>query len=256
MLAPNSRLWLRGLVLAAVLFAAAAQAQEGTAPPPAAPPPDSTVVPETQVAPPPTIAPTVAPPPPLIANDTTLTLPLVVDLRARSDINVDLTRSAELKAAALQRMALERTYQTRRTSQVAIKKTEIQSLRIRIDLAKKEKRVADQKDLEAQRRKLEAQQRYLERLRDLHAGVGDVQQALADYAQARIDEGRAEVKLYDLGDLTNPGMRAAAESRSAQARVLAAIKNRADKGAALADDERTAADRSKAVLDAYAAMIK
>jgi hypothetical protein len=255
MLAPNSRLWLRSFVLAAVLFAAPALAQEGTPPPPAAPPPDSTVMPEAPVTTP-TLTPTVAPPPAVIASDTTLTLPLVVELRPRSEINDDLTRSAELKATALRRVTAERAYETRRRSHVEIKKTEITSLKIRIDLAKKEKRTADQKDFEAQRRKLEAQQRYLERLRDLHGAVAEMQQALADYAQARIDEGRVELKLHDLGDLANPGVRAAVESRSAQARVLAAIRTRADRGAALASDERTAADRSKAVLDAYTGMIK
>ena len=256
MLAPNARFWLRGSVLAAMLFAAAAaQAQEGTPPPPAPPPPDSTVVPEAPVTTP-TPTPTVAPPPAVTASDTTLTLPLVVELRPRSEINDDLTRSAELKAAALQRVTLERGYETRRRSHAEIKKTEVASIKIKIDLAKKEKRTADQKDLEVQRRKLEAQQRYLERLRDLHGAVAETQQALADYSQARIDEARLELKLHDLGDLANPGVRAAIESRSAQARVLAAIKARADKGGALASDERTAADRSKAVLDAYTEMIK
>jgi hypothetical protein len=237
-------------------LAGSARAQEGV-PPPAAPPPDSTVVPDQPENPEPQRVTRVAvPPPPAAEFDTSLTLPLVVEPRSRAEINADLTRMAELKAVALQRATVQRSHEARRKAQVDIKKNEIASVKIRIDLAKKEKRNADQKDLEATRRKLEGQQRFLERSRDLHAAEGQFQQALAEWAQARVDEGRLESKLYDLGDLTSAAVRASIETRNAESRVLAAIRARADKGAALASSERTAVDRRKAVLDAYADMIK
>lgn len=251
---PTSRLHLSTAVLAVALFALPARAQDGD-PPPAAPPPDSTVVPDLPVTPPPATR-WIVPLPLPAEYDTSLTLPLVVDIRPRAEINLDLTRSAELKAAALQRLGVERAYEVRRKSQVEIKKTEVSSMKIRIDLAKKEKRSADQKALEAERRRLESQQRYLDRMREMHGAQASVQQALADFAQARIDAARLELKLHDLGDLSNAGTRAAVGSRNAQARVLSAIKNRADKNSSLASAERSAADKSKAVLDAWVEMTR
>ncbi len=252
---PARCLHLSAVILAIALSALPARAQDGN-PPPAAPPPDSTVVPDLPVTPPPA-ARRSKPVPPLPAEyDTSLTLPLLVDIRPRAEINLDLTRSAELKAAALERLSVERAYEVRRKSQVEIKKTEVLSMKIRIDLAKKEKRAADQKALEAERRRLESQQRYLDRLREMHGAQAAVQQALADFAQSRSDAARLELKLHDLGDLSNAGTRAAVESRNAQARVLSAIKNRADKNSSLASAERSAADKSKAVLDAWVEMTR
>ncbi len=249
-----TRPWLRAAAFAAVFVASPAFAQDST-PPPAAPPPDSTVVPETTPAP---VVPTPAPAPRVTyaADDTTLALPLVVEVRSRRELDAEAQRMSEMKAGALARVTTQRTFEARRKAQVDIKKNEIAGVKIRIDLAKKEKRTADQKDLEAQKRKLEAQQRYLERLRDWHASEAQFQQSFADYAQARIDEGKSEAKVLDLGDLAFGDVRARADSRAAVARTIAAIKARADKGASLASDEKAAADRRKAVLDAYADMIK
>lgn len=251
---PARRLRLSAFVLALALFAHPARAQDGD-PPPAAPPPDSTVVPEIPAAaPPPARRP---PPPPVPAEyDTSLTLPLVVEFRPRAEINLDLTRSAEHKAAALQRMTLERAYEVRRKSQVEIKKTEVSSMKIRVDLAKKEKRTTDQKALEAARRRLESQQRYLDRLREMHGAQASLQQALADHAQARIDVARLELKLHDLGDLSIAETRAAVGSRNAQARVLSAIKTRADKSSAVASAEKSVADKGKDVLEAWVEMTR
>jgi hypothetical protein len=246
----------RAAVLAACLFAAPAFAQ--TDPPPAAPPPDSTVAPETpETTPAPTR--TVAPPPvarTYAGDDTTLALPLVVDVRSRRELDGEQQRMAELKAVSLRRVSEQRALEVRRKAQVDIKKSEIAGLKIRIDLAKKEKRTADQKDLEAQRKRLEAQQRYLERLRDWHAAEASFQQAFADYAQARVDEAKVEARVDDLGDLSAAESRQRVEARNAFARMIAAVKSRADKGTSLANAERTAADRRKAVLDAYTEMNK
>lgn len=244
------------IVFALVAFAESARAQEGS-PPPAAPPPDSTVVPEQPVNPEPQRVTRVAvPPPPVAEFDTSLTLPLVVELRSRAELSAEMTRMAELKAGALRRVELQRSFEARRRAQVDIKKNEVSGVKIRIDLAKKEKRTADQKDLETTRRRLESQQRFLERERDLNGAEAAFQQALADYAQARTDESRVEMRMYDLGDLTSPAVRASVETRTAQSRLIQAIRTRADRGSALASSERTAADRRKAVLDAYADMIK
>jgi hypothetical protein len=249
----RSTRWLP-LVAVLVLFAAPARAQDGT-PPPAEPPPDSTVVPELPVTTPPATSRTI-PPPPVAEFDTSLALPLVVELRTRAEINDDLIRMADLKAAALRRVTLQRSYEARRKAQVDIKKNEVASVKIRLDLAKKEKRTADQKELEKTKRRLEGEQRYLERGRDLHAAEASFQQALASYAQARVDEGKLESKMHDLGDLASPVVRASAGTRSAQYKLIAAMKTRADRGSDLASSERTAADRRKGVLDAYAEMIK
>ncbi|MEP7027055.1 MAG: hypothetical protein ABI960_00535 [Candidatus Eisenbacteria bacterium] len=249
------------VLLASVAVVSSGEAQEGT-PPPSPPPADTTMIAPAPIATPAPVA--TAPVPampglsaPLSAElDSTLALPLLVEPRPREEINADLGAMVQLKAQAEFLVSQYKAREARKKSQAEIKKTEVSSAKIRIDLAKKEKRAIQQKDLESTKKRLESQQKFLERMRDLLAAEGETQKATADYAQARAEECRAELRLYDLGDLTSPVVRMSAAARGAQARVIDALKGRADKAGRLADNEKTQADRRKAVLDAYAEMIK
>ena len=247
---------LRASLLATLALASPVFAQDT---PPAPPPPDSTVVPEPETpapAAPAAPAPAAAAPAAAAATpgDTTLALPLVVTLRPRADIDAEQLRMTDIVTASLNRVSGEKASAERQQAQIDIKKGEISDLNREIDAAKKEKREGDKKKLEAQKKKFEAQQRYFERLRDWHNAEASFRQAHADYAQARIEEGKAEIKMIDLGDLSTPEARQRVEARNAAARVLAAVKARADKGSALANAERSAVDKRKAVLEAYTTM--
>ena len=142
----------------------------------------------------------------------------------------------------------------REQAEVDVKKGEISDLNKAIDAAKKEKRDGDKKRLEADKKKLESQQKYLEKVRDWHNAEATYQTSLANYAQARMEEGRAEMQMIEIGDLSTPEARQKPEARNAAARVLTAIKDRADSGSQLASDERAAVSKRKAVLDAYTEM--
>ncbi len=255
---PQAQGALSCVLFAGLLVASAVRAQEGTPPPPSPPPPDSTIAPAPPPPPPASVTPAMpslsAPLP--AGMDSTLALPLLIEPRSRQDINADLTSMSQLKAQAQMLVSQSKLRQARKQSQADIKKTEIASAKIQIDLAKKEKQAVQQKELEGTKKKLETQQKFLERLRDLHAAEAATQQATADFAQARMDECKMELKLYDLGDLNAAAVRMGANARSTQVRVTAALKERANKAGSLADAEKTQADRRKSVLDAYAEMIK
>src|SRR5690348_1029617 len=110
----------RALARAALLFASPVLAQDGGTPPPAAPPPDSTVVPETNPAPTPP-APTVAPAPATrvyASDDTTLALPMVLDVRNRRELDAEQQRMNEMKSVALSKVTTQRTFEARRKAQV------------------------------------------------------------------------------------------------------------------------------------------
>jgi len=244
------------LLLATLVLASPALAQDA---PPAPPPPDSTVVPEVETpapapaatAPAPAAAPAAAP---AVTGDTTFALPAVFTLRSRAEIDAEQRHMTDVVTASLNHVSGDKASASRQQGQIDIKKGEIKDINREIDAAKKEKREGDRKKFEAQKKKLEAQQRYLEKLRDWHNAEASFRQSYADYAQARIEEGKAEIKMLDLGDLSTPAARQRVEVRNAAARVLAAIKTRADKGAALASAERNAVDKRKAVLEAYTTM--
>ena len=241
-----------GLALAGALLAVSARAQEGVTPPPALPP-DTLGTSETIS---PTPVPVRIPAPPAAWYDTTLALPVLVEPRPRDQIHAEINSMSDLRVRGQQRLIDARMRELRRKAQVDIKKTEITSTKVRIDLAKKEKRNADVKELEAERKKLEAQQRFLERARDLHASEADLAQATVEYAQARMDECRAELRLYEAGDLRDPAMRASAGARAAQVRILDLSKARADKVSTLVSREKSLGDRRRDVLDAYAQMAR
>ena len=240
------------LLLATLVLASPVFAQDA---PPAPPPPDSTVVPEAETPAPTAAAPVPdAPPAVVTTGDTTYALPAVFTLRSRAEIDGEQRHMTDVVTASLNHVSGHKASASREQGQIDIKKGEIKDINREIDAAKKEKREGDKKKFEAQKKKLEAQQRYLEKLRDWHNGEASFRQAYADYAQARIEEGKAEIKMLDLGDLSTPAARQKVEVRNAAARVLTAIKTRADKGAALASAERNAVDKRKAVLEAYTTM--
>jgi len=242
------------LLLATLVVVSPAFAQDA---PPAPPPPDSTVVPEAETPAPTTTAPAPVPDAPAAVattGDTTFALPAVFALRSRAEIDAEQRHMTDVVTASLNHVSGHKASASREQGQIDIKKGEIKDLNREIDAAKKEKREGDRKKFEAQKKKLEAQQRYLEKLRDWHNAEASFRQAYADYAQARIEEGKAEIKMIDLGDLSTPAARQKVEVRNAAARVLTAIRTRADKGAALASAERNAVDKRKAVLEAYTTM--
>jgi len=241
------------LLLATLLVASPVFAQDA---PPAPPPPDSTVVPEAETPAPtaPATAPAAAPAAVAATGDTTFALPAVFTLRSRAEIDAEQRHMTDVVTASLNHVSGHKASASREQGQIDIKKGEITDINRQIDAAKKEKREGDKKKLEAQKKKLESQKSYLEKLRDWHNSEAAFRQAYADYAHARIEEGKAEIKMLDMGDLSTPAARQKVEVRNAAARVLAAIKARADKGTALANAERNAVDKRKAVLEAYTTM--
>jgi colicin import membrane protein len=260
--APVSARWRAAFLIAVCLGiagATAVHAQDAT-PPPAEPPADTSAAASTAApAPPAASAPSAAPAlaAPLAAeSDSALALPVLFEPRPMAAIQAEVQLMTQLKAESQQRYADFLQRKANKAAQAEAKKAEMANASQQISLAKKEKRAADQKNLEKLRRQLDMQERFLERLKDLYGARVESEQATAAYAEARLLECKAETKLNNLGELTSAAIRTSAATRMALNEMNDALKLRAGRMATAASKEQALVSKRQAALDAYDDMFR
>ncbi len=235
-------------------LATGATAQEGGAPVP--PPPDSTVVPEppkSEPAPPPVPAATAVAAAASERDTTGLVLPALAEVRSQEAIAADKQTVEAGRAAASERMMRARESEIRWRSRAELQKGSIDALKKQGDALKKEKKDAEAKSIESQRKGEEAKKAYYERVRDMYGAEGDFRKAVVEYFDARRvsleAEGELATRMAATADIQ--GASKTAESMTAEIKAIDLSKAQAAKMSAMADKERTWADRRKDAYEAW-----
>jgi hypothetical protein len=257
--APGTRAAIAAGSLAVLMILAAcarpAAAQEGT---PSPPPADSTITEEPRSADPePAPAAPAAPTPGRSASTAAwrdslgLVLPLLADVRNNSDLAQDDKVSRALQASAQDRMLKARERSLRWKSQAETQKATIADIGKEIDAAKKEKREADKKGLEAEKKREEQVRDYFLAMERAQQAEGDYHQATVDYALARIAAVELEKQLAERWNATGYGGRLEPGTRDLEKRLLLAVKARDEKMASFASREKTLVDRRLEALNKW-----
>ena len=144
---------------------------------------------------------------------------------------------------------------------IDIRKTELDAIEKRMDLAKKDKRAEDRKALESEQKGLELRIRVLERWHDLHDAVASAAEAAREAARKSRDAAQAEQKFSDMRSARRPAVADSMartlpidEGLVSQARkVVEARRSEADARRQWWERLRDLADRQKELFDAQKA---
>ena len=255
---PGARAAIATGSLAALLALAAcarpAAAQEGT---PSPPPADSTITEEPRSAEPEPApaapAPTPGKPGASAAwrDSLGLVLPLLADVRSSADLAQDDKVSRALQASAQDRMLKARERSLRWKSQAETQKATIADIGKEIDAAKKEKREADKKGLEAEKKREEQVRDYFLAMERTQQAEADYHQAAVDYASARLAAVELEKQLAERWNATGYGGRLEPGTRDLEKRVLLAVKTRDEKMTSFASREKSLVDRRLEALNKW-----
>lgn len=245
------------LCLAAV---SVAPAEEGGAP---VPPPDSVEVevlspdeprslqPAAPAAPeaPTALAPGLRAAPVFTWGDSTgLVLPPLADVRGQNELATEIEASRALRAGAENRMLKARERTVRWKAQVEIQKAREETLKRKIDLAKKEKREGDKRDLEAEKKREEKVRAYYDSMRQAMEAAAEFHKASFEYAQARVSAAELEQRLGERWGAGGYEARIAGDARNMEKRLLESVKERSEKLSDLASREKSLADKRLDVL--------
>jgi len=198
-----------------------------------------------------------APTPPDHSVEDVLVFPTTEQSRRTFDqAEEDLRKAQE----AQDRVRTERAGTQARTE---ILKSELQTVKKRLDLAKKEKNEGERLSLEKQRGEAEVQLRLLDRWRQVHDAAAKTAEAQKEVAQARRRTTEAEISLAEKRDERR--VRLATDStavltsmddevRRAIRRAIEFRRDEADKRRGFAERERDLAQQQLTLLDAQAAV--
>ncbi len=172
-----------------------------------------------------------------------LVLPLVADVRNKTDLTQDGDLSRTLQAQAQDRMLKARERSLRWKSQAEQQKTTLDQIGKEIGVAKKEKREADKKSLEAEKKREEQVRDYFSAMERALTAEGDFHQAAIDYALARLAVVDVELKLSETWNANGYAGRLEPQTRDLEKRLLLAIKERDEKMSTYAQREKSLTDR-------------
>jgi hypothetical protein len=144
---------------------------------------------------------------------------------------------------------------------IDIRKTELDAIEKRMDLAKKDKRAEDRKALESEQKGLELRIRVLERWHDLHDAVASAAEAEREAARKSRDAAQAEQKFSDMRGARKPAVADSVagtllpdDALLSQARkVVEARRSEADARRQWWERLRDLADRQKELFEAQKA---
>lgn len=187
----------------------------------------------------------------------------VVPVRAVEGMSRDREQAAVDEQVARDSADGLRAEVSRAKARIDIHKSELETVRKRLELAKKEKRESDRLDLEAVRKAGEADLRLLERLRELQDSRLSLMSARGDAARAWKRAVEAEQALAARrAAAARPEMAVSPapipdpEARRAARRVLELQRDAAIQRRDVADREREVAQRQLDVLDAQTAIFE
>lgn len=177
----------------------------------------------------------------------------LVPLRTSDAVSDDLRSARTLEQAGERESRTAKSAYDRMQGEITIAKRDVDAVKARSDLAKKEKREADRAGFERDKNQLELQVKLLERTRNLHEAERRLGQAKRDFARARILELEAEQRMMASYErLTELGFSPAQETDhiTLVRRLLDLQKTRVQRAQNVASREESAIERRVDVIEA------
>lgn len=181
--------------------------------------------------------------------------------RSQDDIQADIKSSQQDVAAADKRITTALDGLNKANQMLQLQKGEVDALKKKIDLVKKEKREADKISLEAEKKKADLIEDFLEKYRTVAEAGVDEAKSEKDLSQAQIGAFTAELELSQKReDRDKAGSAAMASANlnvsTAQDKALRAFKTVADKNKGVADKLSNLANKRIDLFQIQAKLVK
>lgn len=184
----------------------------------------------------------------------------VITVGSADELRQEADRAADDERVAARAVDEARTNQSQAESRIGIAKSQLETIKKSLDLAKKEKREGDRLELERQKGAQEVRIKLLESAREVRKDEISVQEATRDVARAELKVVDAEGALVQsrsalaAADSLAPIARMRDDVWSATKTAIARRKDLAGSRKQLADREQSLADKQLKLLDAQRAV--